>query len=80
MEGQTRTNLNYLEQLYKFHHQQGHPVFKIPRLDKRPMDLFQLKKEVAARGGYHKAKKKHTHTHTSNAALERDNPWSKVEL
>ncbi|GJJ76629.1 [histone H3]-trimethyl-L-lysine4 demethylase [Entomortierella parvispora] len=54
MEGQTRTNLNYLEQLYKFHHQQGHPVFKIPRLDKRPMDLFQLKKEVAARGGYHK--------------------------
>ncbi|KAF9960067.1 hypothetical protein BGZ72_008025 [Mortierella alpina] len=54
MEGQTRTNLNYLEQLYKFHRQQGHPVYKIPQLDKRPIDLFQLRKEVAGRGGYQK--------------------------
>ncbi|KAG0231496.1 hypothetical protein BGW42_000202 [Actinomortierella wolfii] len=54
MEGETRTNLNYLEQLYKFHRQQGTPVNKIPQLDKRPIDLFRLKKEVAARGGYHK--------------------------
>ncbi|KAF9365905.1 hypothetical protein BGX34_007713 [Mortierella sp. NVP85] len=54
MEGQTRTNLNYLEQLYKFHRQQGHPVYKIPQLDKRPIDLYQLRKEVTARGGYHK--------------------------
>lgn len=56
MEGQTRTNLNYLEQLYKFHRQQGHPVYKIPQLDKRPIDLYQLRKEVAARGGYHKVR------------------------
>ncbi|KAF9977974.1 hypothetical protein BGZ73_004257 [Actinomortierella ambigua] len=54
MEGETRTNLNYLEQLYKFHRQQGTPVNKIPQLDKRPIDLFRLKKEVTARGGYHK--------------------------
>ncbi|KAF9179557.1 hypothetical protein BGZ50_006854 [Haplosporangium sp. Z 11] len=54
MEGETRTNLNYLDQLYKFHRQQGHPVTKIPQLDKRPIDLFRLKKEVAARGGYQK--------------------------
>ncbi|KAG0239655.1 hypothetical protein BGX31_002584 [Mortierella sp. GBA43] len=54
MEGQTRTNLNYLEQLNKFHRQQGHPIHKIPQLDKRPIDLFQLRKEVTARGGYHK--------------------------
>ncbi|KAG0198705.1 hypothetical protein BGX28_007881 [Mortierella sp. GBA30] len=54
MEGETRTNLNYLEQLHKFHSQQGHPVHKIPQLDKRPIDLFRLKKEVAARGGYQK--------------------------
>ncbi|OZJ04735.1 hypothetical protein BZG36_01808 [Bifiguratus adelaidae] len=52
MEGETRANLNYLEQLYKFHKQQGHPVNKIPQLDKRPIDLFRLKKEVASRGGY----------------------------
>jgi hypothetical protein len=56
MEGQTRTNLNYLEQLYKFHRQQGHPVYKIPQLDKRPIDLYQLRKEVTARGGYHKVR------------------------
>ncbi|KAI1313921.1 hypothetical protein EDD11_002384 [Mortierella claussenii] len=54
MEGETRTNLNYLEQLYKFHRQQGHPVLKIPQLDKRPIDLFRLRKEVASRGGYQK--------------------------
>ncbi|KAF9334904.1 hypothetical protein BG006_001254 [Podila minutissima] len=54
MEGETRTNINYLDQLYKFHRQQGHPVLKIPQLDKRPIDLFRLKKEVAARGGYQK--------------------------
>ncbi|KAF9113649.1 hypothetical protein BGX27_001124 [Mortierella sp. AM989] len=54
MEGETRTNLNYLDQLYKFHRQQGHPVNKIPQLDKRPIDLFRLRKEVASRGGYQK--------------------------
>ncbi|KAG0319065.1 hypothetical protein BGZ99_005323 [Dissophora globulifera] len=54
MEGETRTNLNYLDQLYKFHRQQGHPVHKIPQLDKRPIDLFRLRKEVASRGGYQK--------------------------
>ncbi|KAF9359238.1 hypothetical protein BGX34_008474 [Mortierella sp. NVP85] len=54
MEGQTMTNLNYLDQLAKFHRQQGHPVQKIPQLDKRPIDLFRLRKEVAARGGYQK--------------------------
>ncbi|KAI8149987.1 PLU-1-like protein-domain-containing protein [Fennellomyces sp. T-0311] len=53
MEGETRANVNYLEQLYKFHRLHGHPVNKVPQLDKRPIDLFKLKKEVAQRGGYH---------------------------
>lgn len=52
MEGETRANVNYLEQLYKFHRLHGHPVNKVPQLDKRPIDLFKLKKEVAQRGGY----------------------------
>ncbi|KAJ1969572.1 hypothetical protein IWQ62_000535 [Dispira parvispora] len=52
LEGKTRANLNYLEQLYKFHAQQGHPVTKIPHLAKRPIDLYGLKNEVAARGGF----------------------------
>lgn len=58
MEGNTRTNLNYLDQLYKFHQQQGKPVTKVPTLDKRPIDLYRLKKEVAARGGYLKVRTK----------------------
>lgn len=52
MEGETRANVNYLEQLYKFHRLNGHPISKVPQLDKRPIDLFKLKKEVAQRGGY----------------------------
>ncbi|KAF9982818.1 hypothetical protein BGZ75_005704 [Mortierella antarctica] len=54
MEGETRSNMNYVEQLQRFHSQQGHPVHKMPQLDKRPIDLFRLRKEVAARGGYQK--------------------------
>jgi len=54
MEGETRSNMNYVEQLHKFHSQQGHPVHKMPQLDKRPIDLFRLRQEVAARGGYQK--------------------------
>lgn len=52
MEGETRANVNYLGQLYKYHRLSGHPVNKIPQLDKRPIDLYKLKKEVAVRGGY----------------------------
>ncbi|KAG5457433.1 MAG: hypothetical protein BJ554DRAFT_2557 [Olpidium bornovanus] len=51
MEGATRTNLNYLDALYKWHRQAGHPITRIPMLDHKPIDLFRLKKEVAARGG-----------------------------
>ncbi|CEP14172.1 hypothetical protein [Parasitella parasitica] len=51
MEGETRTNVNYLEQLNKYHILTGKPVGKIPQLDKRPIDLYKLKNEVAIRGG-----------------------------
>ncbi|GAA5807670.1 hypothetical protein MFLAVUS_001041 [Mucor flavus] len=51
MEGETRTNVNYLEQLTKYHILTGRPVGKIPQLDKRPIDLYKLKNEVALRGG-----------------------------
>ncbi|KAI8324256.1 JmjC-domain-containing protein [Martensiomyces pterosporus] len=54
LEGKTRTNLNYLDQLYKFHSQQGHPLTKVPQLDHRPIDLFDLRHEVAVRGGFYK--------------------------
>ncbi|KAJ3042941.1 hypothetical protein HDV00_006248 [Rhizophlyctis rosea] len=51
MEGGSRSILNYLDQLQKFHHQQGNPFTRIPMLDKKPIDLHKLKKEVAQRGG-----------------------------
>ncbi|KAI8387444.1 hypothetical protein BD560DRAFT_382515 [Blakeslea trispora] len=51
MEGETRTNVNYLEQLTKYHILTGRPVGKIPQLDKRPIDLYKLKNEVSLRGG-----------------------------
>ncbi|TPX70142.1 hypothetical protein SpCBS45565_g01901 [Spizellomyces sp. 'palustris'] len=53
MEGSSRAILNYLDQLQKFHHQQGTQFQRIPMLDKKPMNLFELKKEVAKRGGFH---------------------------
>ncbi|KAI8833056.1 ARID DNA-binding domain-containing protein [Chytridium lagenaria] len=52
MEGSTRTVVNYLDQLEQFHQQQGSSFTRVPMLDKKPLDLHQLKKEVAARGGY----------------------------
>ncbi|KAJ1850354.1 hypothetical protein LPJ57_008162, partial [Coemansia sp. RSA 486] len=54
LEGKTRSNLNYQDQLYKFHAQQGQPLVKVPQLDHRPIDLYDLRNEVAARGGYQK--------------------------
>ncbi|KAJ1562316.1 hypothetical protein HK096_011401 [Nowakowskiella sp. JEL0078] len=37
----------------KFHQQQRTPFTRVPVLDKKPVDLFHLKKEVVSRGGYH---------------------------
>ena len=50
----TRTNLNYLDQLSKFHKQQGMNLNRFPSVDKRPLDLYKLKKAVETRGGFEK--------------------------
>ncbi|KAJ3215836.1 hypothetical protein HDU67_010256 [Dinochytrium kinnereticum] len=52
MEGSTRTVVNYLDQLEQFHQQHGSSFTRVPMLDRKPLDLHQLKKEVASRGGY----------------------------
>ena len=52
MEGSTRANMNYLQQLYRFHRQLGTPVRHVPQLNKRPVDLYRLRKEVNERGGF----------------------------
>ncbi|RPA87112.1 PLU-1-domain-containing protein [Ascobolus immersus RN42] len=48
----TRSNLNYLDQLHKFHKQQGSNLTRFPSVDKRPLDLYRLKKAVEVRGGF----------------------------
>lgn len=52
VEGGTRANLNYLDQLSKFHKQHGHNLTRFPSVDKRPLDLYKLKKAVETRGGF----------------------------
>ena len=48
----TRANLNYLDQLAKFHRQHGNTLTRFPSVDKRPLDLFKLKKIVESKGGF----------------------------
>ncbi|KAK7206142.1 PLU-1-like protein-domain-containing protein [Myxozyma melibiosi] len=52
MEGGTRANLNFLDQLHKFHKQRGITLTKLPSVDRRPLDLYHLKKSVDMRGGF----------------------------
>src|SRR5271170_2111455 len=54
MEGATRSTMSYLDKLAKFHRQQGTTLTR-PFLDKEPMDLYQLKRAVDARGGFKEA-------------------------
>ena len=50
----TRANLTYLDQLAKFHKQHGTNLNRFPSVDKRPLDLYKLKKAVETRGGFEK--------------------------
>lgn len=50
----TRANLTYLDALWKFHKQQGNNLNRLPFVDKKPLDLYRLKKAVESRGGFDK--------------------------
>ncbi|KAF2962715.1 hypothetical protein GQX73_g10861 [Xylaria multiplex] len=54
VEGSTRANLTYLDALAKFHKQQGTNLNRLPYVDKKPLDLYRLKKAVESRGGFDK--------------------------
>ncbi|KAM4066559.1 PLU-1-like protein [Hirsutella rhossiliensis] len=54
VEGSTRANLTYLDGLAKFHKQQGNNLHRLPYVDKKPLDLYRLKKAVESRGGFDK--------------------------
>jgi histone demethylase JARID1 len=49
----TRANLNYLDALAKFHKiRSGANLNRFPSVDKRPLDLYKLKKFVEDKGGF----------------------------
>ncbi|KAF9037813.1 hypothetical protein BDZ89DRAFT_1061401 [Hymenopellis radicata] len=52
IEAASRAKINFLEQLYRFHKQQGNPRVVVPTINHKPMDLWLLKKEVNKMGGY----------------------------
>lgn len=52
IEASSRAKLNFLEQLYRFHKQQGNPRVSVPTINHKPLDLWLLRKEVMKMGGY----------------------------
>ena len=52
VEGGSRVNNDYLDQLAKFHKQNGHNLNRFPSVDKRPLDMYRLKKTVERKGGF----------------------------
>ncbi|KAF8165656.1 jumonji superfamily protein [Crassisporium funariophilum] len=52
IEASSRAKLNFLEQLYRFHKQQGNPRVVVPTINHKPLDLWLLRKEVQKLGGY----------------------------
>ncbi|KAJ4423793.1 hypothetical protein N0V82_001532 [Gnomoniopsis sp. IMI 355080] len=54
VEGSSRANITYVDALLKFHKQNGNHLNRMPYVDKRPLDLYRLKKAVESRGGFDK--------------------------
>ena len=52
LEAASRAKVNFLEQLTMFHLQQGDATVTIPVIDRRPLDVWRLRKEVTKMGGY----------------------------
>ncbi|GJJ07299.1 hypothetical protein Clacol_001499 [Clathrus columnatus] len=52
IEAASRAKLNFLEQLYRFHKQQGNSRVSVPTVNHKPLDLWLLRKEVQNAGGY----------------------------
>ena len=52
IEASSRAKVNFLEQLYRFHKQQGNPRVSVPTINHKSLDLWLLRKEVHKLGGY----------------------------
>jgi hypothetical protein len=52
IEASSRAKVNFLEQLYRYHRQQGNPRVSVPTINHKALDLWLLRKEVQKLGGY----------------------------
>ncbi|TYJ51548.1 hypothetical protein B9479_007876 [Cryptococcus floricola] len=64
LEAVSRAKVNFLEQLSMFHMQQGDAKVHIPLIDRQPLDLWKLRREVNRSGGH--------------LELDRAKSWSKI--
>ena len=51
LDANAKVQNTYLDGLQSFWENQGQPLSRLPHLDRRPVNLFMLKKEVERRGG-----------------------------
>ncbi|KAK7062094.1 Jumonji superfamily protein [Favolaschia claudopus] len=58
VEASSRAKINFLEQLYVWHQQQGNPRVSVPTINNKPLDLYLLRKEVRKLGGFYAVTKK----------------------
>ncbi|KAJ7228249.1 jumonji superfamily protein [Mycena pura] len=58
VEASSRAKINFLEQLYVWHQQQGNPRVSVPTINNKPLDLYALRKEVRKLGGFYVVTKK----------------------
>ncbi|WWC67689.1 uncharacterized protein I206_101601 [Kwoniella pini CBS 10737] len=52
LEAASRAKINFLDQLSMFHNQSSENEITIPKIDRQPLDLWKLRKEVNKSGGY----------------------------
>ncbi|KII95303.1 hypothetical protein PLICRDRAFT_149931 [Plicaturopsis crispa FD-325 SS-3] len=52
VEASSRAKINYLEQLYRYHQQQGNSRVSVPSINNKALDLWLLRKEVHRLGGH----------------------------
>ncbi|KAK3685187.1 PLU-1-like protein-domain-containing protein [Podospora appendiculata] len=71
VDGSCRAHTTYIDSLKMFHKQQGSNLTRMPFVDKKPLDLYRLKKAVEARGGFEKVCK-----HKKWAEIGRDLGYS----
>jgi histone demethylase JARID1 len=64
LEANTRIKINFLEKLSKFWELQGNK-FKIPIMERKPVDLYKLFKQVEIMGGYETIVKNKLWTHVN---------------